>query len=250
MSEQVEETDSQPLEEEQPRVAYPSDVPASAGNAGIVYVLSNPAMPNYLKIGITRGDSPEDVGRRMKGLNTTSVPLAFECEFAALVDNYEQVEKALHTAFGDYRKATNREFFHELEAFRVKAVLELLLFRDVTPGQGIGDETSRLGVGTNEEVPFPRTYAPSFTFGMVGIDIGEHLEFVGDSTIQCTVADEKTQVEYKEERYSISGLAKLLKGTSYALAGPRYWKYKGETLQALRDRLEREQMESEDVAGN
>ena len=247
MSEQVEQTDSQPLEELQPRVGNPSNFQA---NAGIVYVLSNPAMPEYLKIGRTSGDSPRDLQQRMNTLNGTNLPLPFVCEYAALVDNYEQVEKALHMAFGDYRKATNREFFYELDAFRVTAVLELLARKKVTPGLGIGDETAKPGVGTNEESPFPRTYAPSFTFGMAGIGVGEPLEFVGDSTIQCTVADEKTQVEYKEERYSISGLAKLLKGTSYALAGPRYWKYKGETLQALRDRLEREQMESEDVAGN
>ena len=108
MAEQVEGTDSQPIEALQPRIGIPSSLPAKAG---IVYILINPAMENYVKIGKTSGDSADFVVRRMKELNNTSVPLPFECEFAASVDNYEEVEKALHVAFGDYRKNTNREFF-------------------------------------------------------------------------------------------------------------------------------------------
>ncbi|MBK6819510.1 MAG: GIY-YIG nuclease family protein [Bacteroidetes bacterium] len=82
-------------------------------NHGIVYVLTNPAMPGIIKIGRT---NQEDVKYRMSQLYSTGVPLHFECVYAAKVSNYEKVEKALHIAFGLDRLNPNREFF-EIEAF-------------------------------------------------------------------------------------------------------------------------------------
>ncbi|WP_192815192.1 GIY-YIG nuclease family protein, partial [Treponema pedis] len=49
---------------------------------GIVYILSNPAMPGIYKIGIT---SRNDIKHRLKELYTTSVPVPFECEYACRV---------------------------------------------------------------------------------------------------------------------------------------------------------------------
>ena len=49
-------------------------------NPGIVYVLSNPAMPDYVKVGKTSGIEPKDVLVRMKELDSTGVPRAFKCE--------------------------------------------------------------------------------------------------------------------------------------------------------------------------
>ena len=45
----------------------------------IVYVLTNPAMPGIVKIGMTER---EDVQRRMTELYSTGVPLPFECVIA------------------------------------------------------------------------------------------------------------------------------------------------------------------------
>ena len=47
----------------------------------IIYVLRNPAMPNYVKIGKTL-----NLQQRMKDLDNTSVPVPFECIYAALVE--------------------------------------------------------------------------------------------------------------------------------------------------------------------
>ena len=46
---------------------------------GIVYVLTNPAFPNLVKIGITTRD---EVQVRMAELYTTGVPLPFKCVYA------------------------------------------------------------------------------------------------------------------------------------------------------------------------
>ena len=64
-------------------------------NYGIVYVLTNPAMPDLVKIGMTNRDN---VDARMKELFNTSVPVPFECGYACKVVGLrcEEVEKALH----------------------------------------------------------------------------------------------------------------------------------------------------------
>ena len=45
-------------------------------NKGLVYVLTNSAMPGLVKIGMTTRDS---VDTRMKELYSTGVPVPFEC---------------------------------------------------------------------------------------------------------------------------------------------------------------------------
>ena len=77
-------------------------------NYGIVYIITNPAMPDIVKIGMTNRDT---VDVRLKELYNTSVPLPFDCEYACKVSDCEKVEKVLHIAFHPYRIQTQREFF-------------------------------------------------------------------------------------------------------------------------------------------
>ena len=72
----------------------------------VIYVLTNEAMPGLIKIGITNGD----VSERIKQLDNTSIPLPFECFYAAEVTDAAKAEKAIHTAFGDHRVRPSREF--------------------------------------------------------------------------------------------------------------------------------------------
>ena len=200
-------------------------------NKGIVYVLSNPAMGSYVKIGCTGGDSSEAVIRRMKELDTTEVPLPFQCEHAAVVENYEQVERGLHTAFGDNRVREKREFF-DIAPFRVAAVLKLLEVQNVTPG------VSEVEANADPVLRSPRS--PAFRFSMVGIETGATLQWVDDPRETCEVVDDR-RVRYENERYFLSGLTKKLKGGG-AWQGPAYWLYDEETLQERRNRYESEAM--------
>ena len=76
---------------------------------GIIYILTNPIMPGIIKIGKT---TQEDVKVRMAQLYSTGVPVPFDCEYAAKVNNIDEVERALHTAFGPDRVNPKREFFN------------------------------------------------------------------------------------------------------------------------------------------
>ena len=209
-------------------------------NTGIVYILSNPAMDGYIKVGKTNGNSTADVQRRMSTLDTTGVPRAFDCEYAAVVKNYEQVEKSLHTAFGDFRVRSNREFFEGLVPFRVKAVLQLLEINEVTPG--VTKEGDPNPTPPTENLIRPNEKPPRlerFKFPMAKVPIGADLEWVDDPSIHCRVMDENNHVEYEGKRYTLSGLAREIKDWSSA-RGSIYWLYEDETLQERRERLERE----------
>ena len=59
----------------------------------VVYSLTNPAMPGLVKIGRTDGIGMES---RLRQLDTTCVPLPFECFYAVEVEDAQKVEKALH----------------------------------------------------------------------------------------------------------------------------------------------------------
>ena len=70
--------------------------------SNIVYVLTNPAMPGIVKIGMTDRDDVQD---RMNQLYSTGVPLPFECVVARRIEDRRalEIESALHTAFGPNR---------------------------------------------------------------------------------------------------------------------------------------------------
>ena len=104
----------------------------------IVYVLTNPAMPGIVKIGMT---DRLDVQLRMRDLYTTGVPLPFDCVIAREIEDKEaaEIERALHTAFDPYRINPNREFF-KVEPEQVEVLLWVMPGRDVTP-QEAGQST-------------------------------------------------------------------------------------------------------------
>jgi hypothetical protein len=58
----------------------------------IVYVLTNPAMPGFVKIGKTY---LEVVNQRLGQLYSTGVPFPFELAFACKLPNATEVERAL-----------------------------------------------------------------------------------------------------------------------------------------------------------
>ena len=70
-------------------------------------------------------------------------------------------------------------------------------------------------------------------------DVGLLTDVLYGSNIRA-VLDDKT-VRYQGQRYSLSALTQLLTGSQYSVAGPRYFKYKGEWLNDIRHRLERPQ---------
>lgn len=197
----------------------------------IIYVLINEAMPGYVKIGMTNND----LEGRIRALDTTSVPLPFECFNAARVVNAREVERRLHDAFLDHRVRSNREFF-EAAPERIVSALKLAEIENVTPGRDFveSDEDQK---ALNEA----RERRAMFNFEMVDIPIGAEIRFIEDETKVATVASYHGQhtITFEGELTSPSAAAQKIKGTSYPLQGTLYWMYEGETLDERRNRMGR-----------
>lgn len=82
-----------------------------------------------------------------------------------------------------------------------------------------------------------------FAFSKCKIGAGEQIEFCcpgnAHSGELCIVVDDK-HVSYNGETWSLTGLATLFlgKSSSAGVAGPRYFKYRGEWIPDLRHRME------------
>ena len=211
---------------------------------GIVYVFSNVAMPGYIKIGYISGNTAKDVQDRMRQLDSAEVPRAFDCEYAAVVSNCAQVEKAIHIAFGDFRVRQNREFFEGVEPFRVKAILQLLEIEEVTPSVTKKHKSEAAFRDLESEQPTRRR--ETFTFSMIDVPKGATLEWGDNPEIKCQVANDSTGVVFEGEYYTLTGLASKLKQWKHTPSAVRYWLYQGETLLQRRDRIDQEEVGLQD----
>jgi|1048.fasta_scaffold15708_2 hypothetical protein len=194
---------------------------------GIIYILTNPIMPGIIKIGKT---TQEDVKVRMAQLYATGVPLPFECEYAAKVNNIDEVERALHTAFGPDRVNPRREFF-EIEAIQAITIIKLLEIENVSPlveqEANIIDEA---------EIDAGKAYSqkrPKMNFIEMGIPIGSELVFNNNGEI-ATVVNEKT-VRFRDEETSLTNATRLALGEGYAyhVAPGPYWRFNGRKLRDI-----------------
>ena len=193
-----------------------------------VYILTNEAMPGYIKIGRTS----TSVEQRMKDLDKTSTPLPFQCYYAARVADDQKLERTLHSAFGDHRVRTNREFFR-LDPYKARVVIELLALEDVTPkGNIFEDSESEVAVQKATRV------SGRYSFSENGIPKGAILEYVSDRSIQSIVSDDNN-VMLEGQVVSLSKGAVLANarrgGTATAISGTISWLYEGETLASIRD---------------
>ena len=195
----------------------------------IIYILINEAMPGYVKIGKTN-----DLEQRIRSLDTTSVPLPFECFYACEVKNADFVEKQLLDAFLDHRVRSTREFF-EISPERAVAALKLVEIREVTPKKDFV-ETQEDQQALNEA----RTRRAIFNFKMADIPVGAELIFVTDNNIKARVINNRA-IEYNGKITSPSESAREILGYKSKVSGTLYWMYEGETLDERRRRLETEE---------
>lgn len=193
-------------------------------SAGTVYVLTNEAMPGLVKIGFTRGD----LVRRIKELDRTGVPYAFECFCAFEVSDCARAEQLLHDVFGDHRIRSNREFFR-VAPERVLSALMLTGGRDVTPSEtDVIPDAEEL-----EEIRETKKRADNNTFTAIRIAPGSTLTFSKDPSITCKVHGDK-KVDLDGEILSVSKAAhRVLTRLGYnwsTVNGWAYWCYRGKTL--------------------
>ena len=206
------------------RLTYLDDV-------GVLYVLTNPMMPGLVKIGRTAGPVEE----RIKYLSAhTGVPVAFQCHFAARVDQMSAKEKTLHQLFADKRVNPNREFF-QVAPEKVVLAISMGSYIEVTPG--------KLDISKEEEQAFEKAEQADtkrrakINLEAIGIRPGTVLTLSRDEDVHATVIA-GNKVEYEGEKLSLSESARRalskLGYTSKAVSGSDYWMFEGKTLDEIR----------------
>jgi len=94
----------------------------------IIYILTNEAMPGYVKVGRTNNLEQ----RRLSLSRPSGVPLPFEVYYASEVDDAQKDEQWLYSVFADRRVRDEREFF-KIDPERIVAALKRIEKRDITP---------------------------------------------------------------------------------------------------------------------
>jgi hypothetical protein len=194
----------------------------------VVYVLTNPAMPGMVKIGRT---SQDDAKTRIDQLYTTGVPVPFNLEFVCKVPNSEEVEKALHFAFGPHRVNPKREFF-TIEAAQAIAILKLLHVQDATvevENQPTILDKSEVEAG----IQLSKKKSPKLNFAEMKIPVGSVLSCKSNSETVTVVSDRK--VRLNDEEMSLTAATRRVLTLSYNVAPCPYWVYEGLSLSVIYD---------------
>lgn len=204
--------------------------------ANIIYVLTNEAMPNIVKIGLTT----DNVESRINQLSSsTSVPLPFECYFAAEVADCSKLEKTLHQLFAEYRINPKREFF-KIDPEKVVLAISIGDFKEVTPQSYYIETEDRLAL---EKAKARR---PKIRLDSLGIKAGDTLTLSRDENVTAIVIDDG-KVNFQGENLSLSAAAlKALRALGYTTptaSGSGYWMFDGELLDERRRKMEAEKFD-------
>ena len=189
----------------------------------IVYVLTNPAMPNLVKIGKT---TQSDISVRLSQLYSTGVPLPFSCVYAAEVEDCTKAEKALHIAFGPYQINPKREFF-QIDPEQAIAILKLLEKKNVS--QEVNNDLNSDVSDAEMKSAKNATRRPNMNFDEMGIPIGSELIFVDDENIKVRVVSER-KIDHKGEIMSLTKATRLILELDYAVQPARFWLFNGKSL--------------------
>ena len=193
----------------------------------IVYILTNQAMPETIKIGIT-----DNLERRIKELDNTSTPLPFECYYAVEVKDASKIEKKIHEGLDDKRVRQNREFFNTSPeiAKSILEIAEVMGGKNVTPKKDIVEtpqDQQALDSARKRRVNY---------FGILGISKGIILTFSKDKNITCEVSN-NGKVIFRGKETSLSSSALIVineMGYDWGqVQGAGYWCYQGKTLRDL-----------------
>lgn len=218
--------------------------------SGYIYILTNPSFKEYVKIGYAY-----DVKERLKQLNRSEcIPFAFriyatyevdsrlsDIKIHSIIDKLNPNLRSIDTFEGKERK---REFYamSPEDAYSIlEAIAEINGRKDKLKKYNLTEtEQNEEKIANEVEEESIERLAP-FNFNMVNIKPNEIIVFTNiaspNNGTECKVINDK-QVEYNGQIWSLSALAKVLSNSKWSVAGPRYFKYKGEWLNDIRKRME------------
>lgn len=226
---------------------------------GLVYILTNPCLDGWVKIGMTERN---DIEKRLQELNApTNLPLSYRCYATYKVDNPLEIEKRIHSIIDRVdnslhaREQLNNGRIREREFFKISPETAYGIFKDIAilrnDIENLKLYTPTIEESQEQEIAESRTKRSNNSFKLLNIEVGEEISFLYDDSIVAKVYSNKNKVEFENEVYSVTGLAKKILIEKYNwkdnlhVNGWRYFTKDGVTLSDLRDQIESEQDEEE-----
>ena len=220
---------------------------------GIVYILTNPSLDGWVKIGMS---ARNNIDERLSELNRpANIPLSYRAYAIYEVDKPQEVEKHIHNLFDiidenlHARETLSGGRVREREFFRISPEKAFAVFINVANLRGDTENLKRITPNEEqieeEEIAEQIDRRPNFKFSMLQIPVGSELRFLYDDSCVCYTKDMNNKIEYEGAEYTLSGLAQVLvaekRGLTkpHSVAGPRYFIYQGNTLSDLRNTKER-----------
>lgn len=226
---------------------------------GLVYILTNPCLEGWVKIGMTERD---DIERRLQELNAPpNLPLSFRCYAVYEVEDPAAVETRIHSIIDRVdsslhaREQLANGRIREREFFKLSPEAAYGVFKDIAALREDEDQlklyTPTEGQAQEQEFAERRTKRSNNSFALLQIDVGEKVSFLYDESIVAQVLDGRNHVAFEGERYSVTGLAAKILIERYGWSenlhvnGWRFFTKDGVTLSDLRDSLESAEADDE-----
>ena len=217
-------------------------------NNGVIYILTNPSFPDYVKIGYA-----DDMKTRLKQLNRSEcTPFAFrvyatyevdtrltDMKLHSIIDKLNPNLRAIDNVDGkkrirEFYAMTAEDAYSLFEAMaEIHGTMDKLKLAKPTKKE-VNEE--KIANEVKEESIERRT---PFSFYACEIKAGEIIKYKNDPSIICTVVGDRT-INYNGETTSVSALAQKLLGFNHPVQGTLHFTYNREILADLRARLETE----------
>ena len=216
----------------------------SKDKQGVIYILTNPSFPAYVKIGYA-----DDIEKRLKQLNRSeTIPFAFRVYATYNVDKRltdKELHKLIDALNPDLRTIETFDGKERVKEFYAMAAEDAYgLLECIAKISGTEDRLQRMKPEGHEimdeqiaeEIQDIARRGP-FRFSMCNIKPGETVTYIEDKSITPTVVDDR-HIEWQGETTSLSALAQRIKGFNHAVQGTLWFSYNGKLLNDLRCEME------------
>lgn len=220
--------------------------------SGVVYILTNPCLDGWVKIGMTERS---DIEQRLHELNSPpNIPLSYRCYAVYEVENPLEVEKHIHSIIDRIddslhaREQLENGRIREREFFKISPETAYGIFKDIA---SLRNDVEKLKLHTptqkeaqEQEIAESKALRSRSSFKLLNIPIGSEITFLYDNSIAAKVYDDKNQVEFEGVQYSVTGLAKKILVEKFrwskdlSVNGWRFFTLNNIALNDLRDEIE------------
>ena len=150
-----------------------------SGKEGTVFILTNDAMPGFVRLDFTTKD---DVTARIRKVNRSELPVPYRVEYAARVPDCEALERSLRFVFSDFCEERGSNFF-KINPDLLRAAIEPAAIATVE----LDDEELGIEPDMRTKMDQLSAYHDALRFEALKLEPGTALNFVKDPSLTCTV---------------------------------------------------------------